>query len=323
MPGRATVDGAIADLLSHMWRHIMLPQFLHEGPHVVALVGTQSDPSSARDVSQDLDRSFPFRFPGRVGQSGTDGQAVPVLHHHMAHEVELGFLASLGHESRIRIRRRLVRVVASLLPVEVHGRIAGIIRGNLSVRSVLTLEALQARPGLYQRPVHREMLVGGQTTLPSLGQHLLKKQDGDVAPQQTVPVLGEHRRIPDVVVHRQADKPTEEQVVVQLLHQHPLATNGVQDLQEQCSKQPLGRNRRPPGVRVKLFKVRPQPAKDVVHHRPDRSQRMVLGHPLRRRNVAKHGVRLAVVTAHSLLRARFATEGTIMTGHIRPFSAAC
>jgi hypothetical protein len=54
MPGRTTVEGAVADLLGHVRRHIMLSQLVHEGRHVVAFVGTQSDPSPARDVFSSL-----------------------------------------------------------------------------------------------------------------------------------------------------------------------------------------------------------------------------------------------------------------------------
>jgi hypothetical protein len=46
-------------------------------------------------------------------------------------------------------------------------------------------------------------------------------------------------------------------------------------------------------------------------------------HSLRCRDVAEHRVRLAVITSHPLLGARFATEGTAMNAQITPFSAAC
>jgi hypothetical protein len=48
--------------------------------------------------------------------------------------------------------------------------------------------------------------------------------------------------------------------VVELLHQHPLAADGEQDLQQQGPQQLLGRNRRPPytevlGVRVTVERI--------------------------------------------------------------------
>src|SRR5438477_8115449 len=76
MPGRATIEGAVADLPGHVRRDIMLAQLLHEGRHVIALVSTQGDPSSARDLFPQLDRGLPFRPSRRLGQSSTYGQAV-------------------------------------------------------------------------------------------------------------------------------------------------------------------------------------------------------------------------------------------------------
>ncbi len=54
-----------------------------------------------------------------------------------------------------------------------------------------------------------------------------------------VKVVGKHR-----VVHLQSDEPTKWQVVVQLLHQHPLAADAAEVLQEQRAQQTLRRNRR-------------------------------------------------------------------------------
>ena len=36
MPGRAAIEGAVADLVGHVRRHIMLPQLLHEGRHAIS-----------------------------------------------------------------------------------------------------------------------------------------------------------------------------------------------------------------------------------------------------------------------------------------------
>jgi hypothetical protein len=49
VPGRTTIDGAVADLLSHVRRHVMLPQFLHEPLHVVALVSAAGRAQLDRD----------------------------------------------------------------------------------------------------------------------------------------------------------------------------------------------------------------------------------------------------------------------------------
>ena len=43
-------------------------------------------------------------------------------------------------------------------------------------------------------------------------------------------VLGERRRIPDRIVRRQTDKPSIQQVIVQLLDQLPLRADAIQRL---------------------------------------------------------------------------------------------
>jgi len=58
--------------------------------------------------------------------------------------------------------------------------------------------------------------------------------------------------IPDGVVHVQTHEPTEQQVIVELFHQQPLAAHRVQRLQQERSQQLLRRDRRPPGFRIQL-----------------------------------------------------------------------
>jgi hypothetical protein len=76
------------------------------------------------------------------------------------------------------------------------------------------------------------MLVREQVLRPRLREDVLEKGPGHVAGKQTLSLFGEHRRVPDRVVHRQPDEPAEEQVVVQLFHQQPLAADRVQDLEQ-------------------------------------------------------------------------------------------
>jgi hypothetical protein len=51
--------------------------------------------------------------------------------------------------------------------------------------------------------------------------------------QQPVAILAEHRVIPHRVVDLQTDKPAEQQVVVELFHQQPLAAHRIKHLQQQ------------------------------------------------------------------------------------------
>ena len=57
---------------------------------------------------------------------------------------------------------------------------------------------------------------------------------------RTLPVLGERRRMPDRVIDPKADEPAEQQVVVGLLHQHPLRTDAVEDLSSRARSRRSG-----------------------------------------------------------------------------------
>ena len=94
------------------------------------------------------------------------------------------------------------------------------------------------------------MFVAEQVLLSGQLQNLLEKGLRYRALQQSLPVLGKHRRIPNRIVHVQAHKPAEQQVVVQLLQQQSLATHRVEHLQQQRSQQFLGSNRGAARARV-------------------------------------------------------------------------
>ena len=55
--------------------------------------------------------------------------------------------------------------------------------------------------------------------------------------EEALPILGEDRMVPDLVVHGQAYKPAKQEVVIQLLHQESFAADGVQHLEEQSPEQ--------------------------------------------------------------------------------------
>jgi hypothetical protein len=73
--------------------------------------------------------------------------------------------------------------------------------------------------------------------------------------QQPVPVLAEYRVIPHRFIQLQPHKPPEQQVVVHLFHQHPLAANRVEDLQQYCTQQSLRGDRWAAGLRIERIKL--------------------------------------------------------------------
>src|SRR6202047_1891834 len=221
----------------------------------------------------------------------------------MPHITQLRLAPSgLRPQSGIGIRSRFMGLVLSLFPfeVDVSSRSGGL------ARSVLGPETLVTGPGLYQRPIHREMFIGHKR--PGSFQHPLEKRLGHLFIQQPLTILAVHRVIPHRLVHLHSYKPAEQQVVLQLLDQHAFAAYRIEDLQQQGPKQPLGCYRWSPHVRVQLRKLRRHLLQNLIHHLADRPQRMIRRDSLLWRNVAEHSFLLVIVSAHSLASLTFFTS---------------
>src|SRR6266404_5730388 len=148
----------------------MLAHFLNKLLAVIALVGTQGDAMPARNLLYHRQRRLWFGAPGSLSYAAVDRQPMAILHQHMAGIAELRLLAfPLARQPRFRIGSRLVAIVAALLAVKVHARIARIlvVRRGLARFGVFALETFLPRPGFDQRAVDREVLVGEQ--LPPVG----------------------------------------------------------------------------------------------------------------------------------------------------------
>src|SRR5712692_2627137 len=163
------------------------------------------------------------------------------------------------------------------------------------------------------------MFVREQPLFRRLRQHLIEKCFGYLPLDQPLAVLREHRHVPHLVVHIHPYKPAEEQVVVQLLHQQPLAAYAVEGLQQQGPQQLLRSNRWPSHARIQLREQRRHRLQRRVSHPSYPSQRMILRYPLLRRNVTEHATLLLIVSAHVLLDAATPSPETQSTS----FSAAC
>src|SRR5712692_3045437 len=163
------------------------------------------------------------------------------------------------------------------------------------------------------------MFVREQPLFRRLRQHLIEKCFGYLPLDHPLAVLREHRHVPHLVVHIHPYKPAEEQVVVQLLHQQPLAAYAVEGLQQQGPQQLLRSNRWPSHARIQLREQRRHRLQRRVSHPSYPSQRMILRYPLLRRNVTEHATLLLIVSAHVLLDAATPSPVTQST----TFSAAC
>ncbi|VWC37494.1 hypothetical protein BPS26883_06773 [Burkholderia pseudomultivorans] len=170
-----------------------------------------------------------------------------------------------------------MRVVAApfALPVGVDIAAAA---GRRIVRTVLGPEALVAGPRLDQRAIDREMFSGEQPLLVGQAHDFGKERFDHFVLEQTIPILGEHRVVPDGVFDRQSDEPAEQQVVAHLLHQHALAAHRVQHLQQQRTQQLLGGNRRTAAVCVNRAEQSVKSLQRLIDQQPKCSQRMIGWH---------------------------------------------
>lgn len=149
-----------------------------------------------------------------------------------------------------------MRRVRAFLPPEIHARIAGIVIRRRRRGIVDRPEALVTGPGFEERPVHGEMFVRQELMLVRQAQHRAEERLRDVPREQAIAVLGEDRRHPNRIVRREPDEPAVEQIVIQLLHELPLAPNGVEYLQQERAEELLGRNRGATDGRIQRLKAR-------------------------------------------------------------------
>jgi hypothetical protein len=136
------------------------------------------------------------------------------------------------------------------LGIEIHRHVpaTACLTVIVGVHLRLWAETFLRGPGFDQRAVNAKMLIGHQTIAFRDRHHPAEKLPCQGFGQQAVTVLRKRRVIPDGLVHVQANKPPEQQVEVQLLHELPFAAHGIEYLQQARPQQPLrrdGRSARP------------------------------------------------------------------------------
>ena len=299
---RARVDRAAAVpefVLGDVRRDPHLSDRGDPGAGVIRFVGGDSEaPRRQRQLAEHDQRRIAFGGAAGRRDRGIDDQPVAVLRQQMREIPEFG-LAADGFlvQPRVGIGGRLVRVVPSRRPLEIHGRILGII-GRPARTTPLRFEALVTRPRLEERPIDREMLVGEQPVGLDGGQHFGEERVGDVAIEQPVAIFRKRRRVPHRIVETQPDEPPIENVVIELLHQEPLAADAVQHLQQQGAQQLLWRNRGPTRRRVQPIEARRQSLQRRIRHSANRPQRMVRSHAGFRGDVTEHPVVSWIIASH-------------------------
>jgi hypothetical protein len=144
----------------------------------------------------------------------------------------------------------------------------------------------------------------------------LKEDFGNVPIPQPFAVLGEYGHVPDRVIQVHAHEPTEQQVVVELFHQHSLAAHRVQGLQQERSQQLLGRDRRSPRLGIQLVEPWLQVPQCLIGHDTKRAQGVILRNSLLGADVAEHVQLLLVFSAHAFFLSGRAAETTVFPGTV-------
>jgi hypothetical protein len=154
-------------ILSHVRRNLSAPEHGHKALRVIPLIrsqGPRTNPLAPLPLQHRLG-SFLLRRARSLGDPHVHQKTIAILHQEMSSIAEFRLLPStLAHQPTLRIRRRLMGLVASLLPMKVHRGIPRVSIGR-SLRAPLSLgpETLQARPSFDQCPVHRKVIVTHQS----------------------------------------------------------------------------------------------------------------------------------------------------------------
>ena len=233
MPRGARVDGAASgalDVLRHMRRDVSISAGLNEALGVVRFVRADLHAfSPTGPIDQRLGGHIALDRSVRGTGLDIDQQAMAVVRQHVAQVArQCRRSMALAVQPRFGVALGFVGGVAARLAVPVLGRAS-------FVRAVLAPHAFVAGPGLDERAVHAEVLARQQ---PALFGHLHRRveQFGDrVVLDESVAVFAEHQVVPQGVLHGQAHKPAEQQVVLDLLDQLSLAVHAVQHLQQHCA----------------------------------------------------------------------------------------
>lgn len=152
-------------------------------------------------------------MPVSQRQARVDHQAVAVLHQSVPDEAQLRLLAfALAVQPGVRIGGRSMGVVRALLAMEFRFGIAPAALRRRLARAVLRLDALHRGPSLDQRAIDREVIARQKLLRLGLRQHRRQELRRNVAFQQSVAVLREHRMVPDRIVDAHSDEPAEQQV---------------------------------------------------------------------------------------------------------------
>src|SRR4030081_1335933 len=197
----------------------------------------------------------------------------------------------LAIETALRIGRARMRLVRAFLAAKIRAI-------SLIVAAVLGPKALLRCPGLDQSPIHRKMLVRQKRlhlrVIQKLRHELLKY----LAVLQSIPVLGESRRVPHRVVRRKPGEPAIQKIIVELFHQLAFRADAVEHLEQQGAQQLLRWDRGAARARIELSEAGAQVFQNRPNQLPYCRKRMLRRHPRLRRQIGKQSALIPKSSAH-------------------------
>ena len=117
------------------------------------------------------------------------------------------------------------------------------------------------------------------------------------------------------IIHVQPYEPAEQQVVVQLFHQHPFAAHRVQHLKQSARNNFSGAIEGRPVLAYSLLKRGCQIAQCLIGHDPDRPKRMVVRDSLLGTYVAENSQLLIVLSTHAFFLSACTVDRGVVFQH--------
>jgi hypothetical protein len=148
-------------------------------------------------------------------------------------------------------------------------------------------EALHRGPGVDQRAVYREVVAAHLAADLPMGHDPGQEPRRRLHRQQPLPVLREGRRVPYRIVDAEADKPAEQQVELEPLHQLALGSDRVERLQQQGAQQPLRQDRRPAQRGVGRIERPGHASQNLIRDPTDHPQRVARRNPALKIDIRK------------------------------------
>jgi hypothetical protein len=185
-------------VLGHMGCGIEGTQGLDKLPGVISFITAHGNAMPAGKLSNHALGRVPLGGSGAPVRRGVMISPWRVSISTSPHKTEFCLYdCALAEKPGLRVRGGGMGLVQAAFPMKVHFRIGP---EPPSGRGVLGPETLKGNPGRDEGAVHRGMLVRQQSGLGRLCVDASEKGCGQVRTEKALPILGEDRMVPDLVV---------------------------------------------------------------------------------------------------------------------------